>query len=108
MDLIKNKVKNPNFERIILNHRQTNTFSFNFLKICFLSLLEALHLYTPTRKKLLDGVNNAVHHPPEISELTKRFGLFVSAPTKDVTKNMKHQPSLQLLQLKRSINYVAR
>ncbi|QEY50529.1 SdhA [Legionella longbeachae] len=86
LDLIKNKVKNPNFERIILNHRQTNTFSFNFLKICFLSLLEALHLYTPTRKKLLDGVNNAVHHPPEISELTKRFGLFVSAPTKDVTK----------------------
>lgn len=86
LELIKNKVKNPNFERIILKHRQTDTFSFNFLKICFLSLLEALHLYTPTRKKLLDGVNNAVHHPPEISELTKRFGLFASTPTEGIKK----------------------
>ncbi|KTD15139.1 SdhA, substrate of the Dot/Icm system [Legionella gratiana] len=86
LELIKSKVKDPNFERIILKHRQTNTFSFNFLKICFLSLLEALHLYTPTRKKLLDGVTNAVHNPPEISELTKRFGLFASAPTEGIAK----------------------
>lgn len=81
IDQIKTKVKDPNFARIILAHKQTNTFSFNYLKICFLSLLEALHLYTPTRQKLLNNITDAAENPPEISELTKRFGLFASTPT---------------------------
>nr|WP_233590500.1 SdhA [Legionella qingyii] len=74
-------VKDPNFTRIILTHKQVNTFSFTYLKMCFFSLLEALNLYTPTRKKLLDQLNEAVKKPPEIGELTKRFGLFAPPQT---------------------------
>ncbi|WP_131795258.1 SdhA [Fluoribacter gormanii] len=71
-------VKDPNFTRIILEPKKVNSFSFTYLKMCFISLLEALNLYTPTRKKLLDQLNDAVKKPPEIGELTKRFGLFAT------------------------------
>lgn len=89
IEQIKTQIKDPNFSRIILGHKQVDTFSFAYLKLCFLSLLEALHLYTPSRKKFLNHINEAVNNPPEISQLTKRFGLFTAIKAKD--KN--HLPS---------------
>ncbi|MDR3441561.1 MAG: protein SdhA [Legionella sp.] len=73
---IKAEVENPNFKRIILKHKSAATLSFIHLKQCFLSLLEALHLYTPTRKKLFTEINEATTNPPEIHALARRFGLF--------------------------------
>ncbi|CAM2862800.1 SdhA, GRIP coiled-coil protein GCC185 [Legionella steigerwaltii] len=97
LKLIRNQVEVPNFSRIILKHKQVDTFSFAYLKMCFLSLLEALNLYTPTRQKLLDNINDAVHNPPEISELTKRFGLFASTKTaKDVETKRYEAPAMPI------------
>jgi hypothetical protein len=80
---IKFHVRNPNFERIILAYKHESYFSFTYIKQCFISLLELLHLYTPTRKALLHSLNDAVNNEPRISELTRRFGLFASnAPEK--------------------------
>ena len=78
---IKNHVKNPNFERIMLSHQEVNTLSFNFLALAFLSLLEALYLYTPPRKKIYIQLNQAIKEEIPINELTHRFGLFVKNDT---------------------------
>ncbi|MBN9228845.1 MULTISPECIES: SdhA [Legionella] len=95
---IKKKVDEPltNFSGIILaTHPQVETFSFAYLKMCFLSLLEALNLYTPTRQKLHDNLNDAVHNPPEISVLTKRFGLFAATKTaKDAEPKRYDAPAM--------------
>lgn len=78
IDQIKTQITDPNFSRIILTHKQTDTFSFAYLKLCILSLFELLHLYTPARKELLNKMHDAVQNPPRISELSKRFGLFTT------------------------------
>ncbi|WP_454783015.1 SdhA [Legionella sp. WA2022007384] len=74
-------VKYPDFKTVVLAHKRVNTFSFEYLKMCFFSLLEALNIYTPTSQKLLDQINEAVKNPPDMAELTKRFGLFSSTQT---------------------------
>ncbi|WP_284498305.1 protein SdhA [Legionella maioricensis] len=76
---IKLHVRNPNFERIILAHKHESYFSFTYLKQCLISLLEILHLYTPTRKALFYSLSDAVNNKPRINELTKRFGLFAAS-----------------------------
>lgn len=73
---IKEVIKDPSFERFILAHKHADKFDFAYLKMCFLLLLETLHLSTPTRKKRLDTLNDAVFNPPKIDELVNRFGLF--------------------------------
>ncbi|KGP62482.1 protein SdhA [Legionella norrlandica] len=73
---ISSQVKNPNFERIIMDHKRENYFSWNYLKQCILSLLEALHLYTPDRRKLFNNLQSSVNTKPQINELANRFGLF--------------------------------
>jgi hypothetical protein len=93
---IKSIVKfNPNFERIILAQKQVDYFSFAYLKQCFFSLLEALHLYTPERKKQLNNLKNAVDHQPKINELTNRFGLFAATTAApDAPIKLETSPSL--------------
>ncbi|HBD9326503.1 TPA: protein SdhA, partial [Legionella pneumophila] len=76
VDQISFHVKNPNFERIIMDYKQESYFSFTYLKQCILSLLEALCLYTPERRKLFNNLESSVKTQPKINELTKRFGLF--------------------------------
>ncbi|WP_392538057.1 SdhA [Legionella sp. 227] len=91
---IKLQVENPNFSRIMLAHKQVDTFSWTYLKMCFLSLLEALNLYTPTRQKLLDNINEAVHNPPEIKALTQRLGLFAAKTAKDADAKRYEAPAM--------------
>lgn len=71
-------INNPSFSRIILEQKQVNHFSFIYLKLCFLSLLEALHIYTPEKNARLSDLKSAVSQEPKISELSKRFGLFTN------------------------------
>ncbi|MGC1182576.1 MAG: SdhA, partial [Legionella sp.] len=78
---IREEVKDPNFERIILAYKHPNTFSFAYLKICFFYLLETLHLYTPTKNKLLNNLKDSINNRPKIDDLVNRFGLFSQAPT---------------------------
>ncbi|EHL29457.1 hypothetical protein [Legionella drancourtii] len=85
---IRKEVKDPNFERIILAYKHHDTFSIAYLKMCFFLLLEALHLFTPTRKKRLNALNEAVDNQPKIDDLVSRFGLF-STPTSPTS-----QPSM--------------
>ncbi|QLZ70238.1 hypothetical protein FOLKNPGA_03043 [Legionella sp. PC1000] len=84
-------IKNPNFSRIILTHRRVDTFSFAYLKICFFSLLETLGLFTPTRQKLLDELNDVIENPLPIGKLAKRFGLFATAPTTKDTEAKRYE-----------------
>lgn len=86
---IETEVKNPIFERIILTHKDETQFSFAYIKQLFLSLLEALHLYTPTRKKLFNELNGALAKKPELSNLRNRFGLFA---TENKTENLSSMP----------------
>lgn len=69
-------INNPSFNRIILAHKQVDSFSLAYLALCVLSLLEALGLYTPDKKVRLNDLNTAVTTAPKISDLTKRLGLF--------------------------------
>jgi len=94
IERIKNQVKDPNFTRVIHAHKQTKTFSFTYLKLCFVSLLEALHLYTPDRKKLFNNIKDAVNNQPKIDVLTKRFGLF-SAKTNTPEIPKYHAPDIK-------------
>jgi hypothetical protein len=88
---IRDSAKNPNFERVIFAHKHADFFSFTYLVQCIVSLLEALHIYTPARKAHYNSLNEAVTNPPKISELGKRFGLFSAAPTAPVVA----QPAVQ-------------
>lgn len=76
IDKIKNKVEDPNFTRVILAHREPDVLSFAYLKMCIFFILEALHLFTPTRKKLLNNIEFAAKNQPQIRTLAPRFGLF--------------------------------
>lgn len=76
VEFIKGKIQPDEFKGTILAHAQPDILSFTFLKKCILALLEALNLYTPTRIKLLNQISLAVNNPPQISELTNRYGLF--------------------------------
>lgn len=87
---IKEKVENVRFNKIMLDHKKEDSFSFTYLIQCILSLFEALYLFTPTRKKLFNNLNNAVTTEPQISELTKRFGLFAS-PSPAIPKEVVHE-----------------
>lgn len=73
---ITREVKNPNFKRIMTAHHKEDHFSFTYIIQCIANLLEALHLYTPARKKHYNDLTTAVNTKPQIHELTKRFGLF--------------------------------
>jgi hypothetical protein len=81
--------KNPSFSRIILEQKKVDTFSFAYLAFCFLSLLEILHLYTPTKKARLNELTEAVNQNLKISDLTKRFGLFTT--TKAAEPQASHE-----------------
>ncbi|HEL8616309.1 TPA: hypothetical protein U0F12_002215, partial [Legionella pneumophila] len=61
--------------------------SFTYLKQCILSLLEALCLYTPERRKLFNNLESSVKTQPKINELTKRFGLFAGNESAMSTKS---------------------
>ncbi len=80
IDYITTQVEPAQFKGIILSHTQPDFFSLAFLKQCWFALLEALHLYTPERKKLFNKITDAVNQKPEIGELTTRFGLFATTP----------------------------
>lgn len=73
---IKDNVTTNYFRNKILAQRHIPSINWTYIKQCFLSLLEALHLYTPKRKKLMNHINEAVSKEPQMSELSKRFGLF--------------------------------
>ena len=96
---IKNEVKAPTFERIILAYKQHDSLSFAYLKMCFFLLLEALHLFTPTRKKRLNTLNEAVENQPKIDDLVNRFGLFstpavpANEPTPSIADDVEPQPA---------------
>ncbi len=83
---IKKKVNDPNFTRIILTHRSVSTLSFLYLKMCFLYLLEVLHLYTPPRKTLLNNMKKAANNPPNTNTLIKKFGLFAQPTPNQLPK----------------------
>ncbi|KTD32518.1 SdhA, substrate of the Dot/Icm system [Legionella moravica] len=74
-------VKDPSFGRIILAHKQEDHFSFTYLIHCVVSILEALSLYTPARKRLYNSLQESVNNKPQINELAKRFGLFATSQT---------------------------
>lgn len=76
---IKILVKQPRFESVLLApNRHMDTLSFAYLKACFLSLLETLNLYTSTRKRFLENMNEAVDKPQKLdAALIVRFGLFI-------------------------------
>ena len=78
---IKKEIQDPSFARIILGQKKVEHFSFEYLALCFLSLLEALHLYTPAKTAGLKDLQKAVNDEVKIAELTTRFGLFTTAKT---------------------------
>lgn len=89
LDKIGKQFEEPLFTKnaqIILAHKQVDTLSFDYLKMCFFSLLQALGLYTPSRQKLFNEINDAVKNPPPLGELTKRFGLFATTSKEVETK----------------------
>lgn len=78
IEKIRSNVSTDYFRSKILAQKNVDSFSWNYIKKWFLYLLEALYLYTPEKKKLLNKITEAVEKEPQISDLTNRFGLFSS------------------------------
>ncbi len=68
--------KDPSFSRIILEQKPVEHFSFEYLKLCIYSLLEALYLYTPEKNARLNDLKKATTQEPSIAYLSSRFGVF--------------------------------
>ena len=83
---------NPIFKNTMLEQKQVDKLSLSYLRQCFLWLLEALHLYTPQSKKHFNHLSQAVTYTPQLTELTKHFGLFASPTTAQATE----EPSTNL------------
>ncbi|ASQ44910.1 hypothetical protein [Legionella clemsonensis] len=105
---IKAEIKKPSFVATMLKHRHYNTFSFAWIAQCFISLLSALHLYTPKYKVLFQRLEEAAAKATTAESLTaipvhaatNRFGIFapidsnpvvtdasVSAPSNELSAN---------------------
>lgn len=84
-------VADPRFKRIILSHKKVDTFSVAYLKLCILSLLEALHLYTPDKKARLTQLTTVVEKEPQLTDLSKRFGLFAKKAETPLAEQTKQQ-----------------
>lgn len=97
---IRKLVKQPRFESVLLApNRHMDTLSFSYLKACFLSLLEALNLYTSTRKRFLENMNEAVDKPQKLdSALIVRFGLFIQ-PTQPQVREIAEQTDTAIVAL---------
>lgn len=83
---IKAIVDTESFKGTLTAHVGVDTLSFAFLKRCLYYLLEALHLYVPPGKTLVNQIRAAVTNKPPIHELTNRFGLF------QTTRNVFEMP----------------
>lgn len=82
---IKKKIINDaSFKKILYAQKVVEPFSLAYIHQCFIALLEALHLYTSSRKKSCDVIVDAVNNKPEIDVLINRFGLFAAKPTAPV------------------------
>lgn len=97
---ISKLVKQPRFESVLLApNRHMDTLSFAYLKACFLSLLEALNLYTSTRKRFLENMNEAVDKPQKLdSALIVRFGLFIQ-PDQSQVRGIPEQTDTAIVAL---------
>lgn len=73
-----NVTNNARFQTVILAYKKADFFSFTYLIQCVVALLEALHFYTSARKALYNNLQVATTHQPQMSELTRRFGLFAA------------------------------
>jgi hypothetical protein len=92
---IRDEVKDPNFARIILAHKAPDILSFSYLRMCFLCLLQTLHLFTPTRKKLWNDLNLSVKNPPRMGKLASKFGLFYKPKSEEKPElNPEAKPSI--------------
>jgi hypothetical protein len=90
-------VKEPAFRDVMFAHPHSDPFTFAYLAMCVLYLLETIHLYTPKRKKLFHNVQNAMDNPVKTAELRNRFGLFAhseekKSSTKPTQKAQADQP----------------
>lgn len=94
LDQIKAQVfDNPMFSGTILKQKQPNRFSFTYLKLCFLSLLEALCLYTPEKNARLKDLKKSLTQEAQFSDLTQKFGLFTSSKKSEKPKNLDSSPN---------------
>ncbi|MGQ3888399.1 hypothetical protein ACQUW5_05125 [Legionella sp. CNM-1927-20] len=64
------------FKASMLTYRRFDRISFNWLVNCFLSLLQALHLYKPTSLKCFEQINDAVSDKPKHMP---RYGFFTES-----------------------------
>lgn len=81
------EVKKPIFVATMHRHRHYNTLSFAWIGQCIISLLSALHLYTPKYKLLFQRLEKAATHAPTTEPATansvyiaaNRLGIFAPA-----------------------------
>ncbi|KTC76815.1 hypothetical protein [Legionella brunensis] len=73
---IKAEVKKGSFITDMLAYHHYDTFSFAWLAQCVISLLSALHLYTPKHKLLMQRLEDAVTTPVSQRAALRRFSIF--------------------------------
>ncbi|WED43197.1 hypothetical protein [Legionella cardiaca] len=73
---IATEVKKGSFKATMLAYHHYNTLSFAWIAQCIMSLLSALHLYTPKYKVLAQKLETAAKAPTESYSLPRRYTLF--------------------------------
>ncbi|WP_131782639.1 hypothetical protein [Legionella gresilensis] len=73
------------FRASMLTYRRFERISFNWLVNCFLSLLQALHLYKPTSQKCFEQINDAASDKPKHMP---RYGFFTESAREQQRYNL--------------------
>ncbi|WP_419419538.1 hypothetical protein ACNVED_13670 [Legionella sp. D16C41] len=82
---IRNHVDTGSFRAAMLTYRKFDYISFNWLINCFLSLLQALHLYKPTSLKCFEQIKDAVSDKPKN---IPRYGFFIESAREQQRYNL--------------------
>ncbi|MFC3908860.1 hypothetical protein ACFORL_07195 [Legionella dresdenensis] len=77
LNTIKTEVMSMRFRTALLAKKSLNRFDASWLLRCILSLLSALHLYTPRHVKLFNNLKDAVSDSPKLKPNKSRFGFFI-------------------------------
>lgn len=79
---LREHINSPLFKRIILKEKPANLLTSVWFVRCVISLLQALHLYTPSHVKNYHRLEDSISEKPKLKYNRHEFGFFPSSEKK--------------------------
>lgn len=80
-------IVDASFKRVLCAQKTVEFLSWTYLQQCFITLLEAINLYTSSRKKHCNEIIESVNNRPQLDILITQFGLFSGKPLRTSRNN---------------------